>query len=203
MAVNRPHENGARDLEELLSVVQSLGLSLKLAIVRELARQVAALHEAGAVHRAITLDSIQLDDLAHPVLAVTLSAVPVALTRVAKDLLPELSRLERREIPGQIAEVQRQFLEAGITFDPRQIDLCQMGILLCRLLTGESAPAYLRSPTVKAKVATELRPILEQLLGCEGRERFADAGQFARGGSIDVRRNSHEFRYPRHGPHDA
>jgi len=82
-------------------------------------------------------------------------------------------------LPATFEAVSQAFQSAGISLDPRQIDLYQLGALWCRLLTGESAGAYLRSPRVKGLVPAEVRALLERALGTSGRERFADAREFA------------------------
>ena len=92
--------------------------------------------------------------------------------------VPELSRLPPVKLPASIDQVRRQLADAGNTIDPRQIDLCQLGAVLCQVLTGESVGAYLRSPRVKGLVPGELRPLLERMLGVSGRERFADLREF-------------------------
>src|SRR5579872_1566270 len=93
-------------------------------------------------------------------------------------LLPELSRLPPLKLPATIEAASQQFQAAGISLDPRQIDLYQLAGLWCRVLSGEPAGAYLRSPRVKALVPGALRPLLERSLGANGRQRFADAHEF-------------------------
>ena len=147
--------------------------------VRKLAEQVAALHVVGRLHLAITAEAVAVDDELRPALTVSDagSAVPQDLSAWA-ELLPELQRLLPSELPAEMEAARARLRMAGIALDPRQIDLCQLGALFCRVLTGESATAYLRSARVKGRVPAELQSILEQALGCDGQKRFFDCGDF-------------------------
>ena len=93
-------------------------------------------------------------------------------------LRPELARAVSLELPEQISTARARLLDSGIRLDPRQIDLFLLGALWCRMLTGESVVAYLRSPRVKSKVPPECCPILERALGRGGQECFTDVRQF-------------------------
>ena len=156
-----------------------ISVSQALQWIRLLSDQVAAFHETDRLHRAIAPEAVRLTDGARPILSPpSAAAIRVGANRETSDILLELSRVAHLEIPPEITAARRQFLKAGITLDPRQIDLCQLGALWCRMMTGESAQGYLRSPRVKGKVPAELRPILERALGRGGQEGFTDARQF-------------------------
>ncbi|HEY3968800.1 MAG TPA: protein kinase [Planctomycetaceae bacterium] len=150
-----------------------------LALVRSLALQVAELHDTGMIHGAIDPGSVALNDRDVPRLEMPPAGTVLELSSDWSDLLPELSRSPPLNLPATIEAAAKRFQGAGIALDPRQIDLCQLGALWCRLVTGESAGAYLRSPRVKGLVPAEVRPLLERILGTSGRERFADVREFA------------------------
>ncbi len=170
---------GGRTLASLLDQQESLEIPQALDFVRRIAAELAVLHEAGTIHRALTPDAILISDDGDVRLADSPPSAVVALDATGSpEILPELAGLIPPELPGEIEAARQRFLAAGIALDPRQVDLSQLGALLCRLLTGSSGQAYLRSPRVKGKVAKELRPLLERALGCDGRERFAEAREF-------------------------
>jgi serine/threonine protein kinase/WD40 repeat protein len=171
--------SSGRTLASLLAEQPVPGVPQAVQIVRQLAAQVAVLHEAGRLRRVIRAADVVIDDTGAAALidppATSESALDDAEVQA---LLPGLSRLAAGELPTDIESARQRFREAGITLDPRQVDFCQLGILLCRLLTGGPAQAYLRSPRVKGKVPVEMREVLERALGCNGQERFADAREF-------------------------
>ncbi len=147
--------------------------------IRRLAEQVAGWHESGRLHRAIVPDAVCLGGDARPLLT-----EPVAEPVRPGDhcelaaLFPELARVMALELPAEVAAARARLVESGIMLDPRQIDLFQLGALWCRMMTGESVAAYLRSPQVKGKVPVDLRPLLERALGRGGPECFRDAREF-------------------------
>src|SRR5262249_429484 len=59
---------------------------------------------------------------------------------------PELRGVGPVRLPAGIEEARQALARAGCDLDPRRIDVYQLGTLLCRLLTGDPAAAYLRSP---------------------------------------------------------
>ncbi|HLJ12501.1 MAG TPA: protein kinase [Planctomycetaceae bacterium] len=175
-------------------------------LVRPLAAQLDALHGGGRIHGAVTAEHVLLDEGLNPTLAASCPVPRVPRDSPAAsfagsadgspgeslgqspciwlangelgELLPELARLVPPELPPEIDAARSRLLAAGISLDPREVDIVQLGALLCRVLTGESAQGYLRSPRVKGKVPAELRPVVERCLGSDGQARFADIGQF-------------------------
>jgi WD40 repeat protein len=168
--------NAGRTLASLLAEQPALNAPQAVRILRQLAAQVASRHDLGLLHRGITIAGVIFDDAGAAEFAASPAVSETALDEAElQSLLPELSRLASRELPEEIAVARASFSAVGIMLDPRQVDLCQLGAVWCRLLTGESAQAYLRSPRTKGKVPAELRPVLERALGYNGRQRFADA----------------------------
>jgi serine/threonine protein kinase len=158
-----------RSLAALLAESPALPVDVALAIVRQLAEQVQALHLAGKLHGAISPESIQVDSSGRAVLTTSPSLHP--------DGDPELTPPELREVnlarrPTDIANAQQAVAAAGMAADTRRIDVYQLGILLCRMLTGDSVEVYLRSPSAKAKVPVHVQSIIDQALGYQEAERW-------------------------------
>jgi WD40 repeat protein/serine/threonine protein kinase len=172
--------NAGPTLASLLAEQPAPGVPQAVRILQQLAAHVAGLHESGQLRRSFSAAGIVLDDSGAAAFAVSAPGSGESTLDLVQlhDLIPELSRLDSAELPASIESARQQLQSAGIALDPRQIDLCQLGALLCRLLTGESAQGYLRSPRVKGKVPAELRAVLERALGCNAQERFADARAF-------------------------
>jgi hypothetical protein len=89
-----------------------------------------------------------------------------------------LRELGSIRLSREIGAAARQLKRLGVSFDPRRIDLFQLGAVLCRLATGQSADGYLRSPTVKSKVPPELWPLLDRSLIEGSANSFADVAEF-------------------------
>jgi WD40 repeat protein/serine/threonine protein kinase len=147
-----------------------------LELVQDLVRQASDLHAAGRFHRSIGRAAIAPGadspaKLPEPESRCVLGVAPNSTDWVP----PELRALVPLELPSDLEAARNVLQTAGTTVDPRQIDVYQLGALLCRLLTGESPDAYVRSPRVKGKVPPELRGVLERALGSDGQARYADA----------------------------
>ena len=89
-----------------------------------------------------------------------------------------LRELGSIRLSREIGAAGRQLNRLGVPFDPRRIDLFQLGAVLCRLATGQSADGYLRSPTIKSKVPPELWPLLDRSLIDGSSSSFADVAEF-------------------------
>jgi serine/threonine protein kinase/WD40 repeat protein len=90
---------------------------------------------------------------------------------------PELHSSLPMTLPKDIAAAQVELQKAGTKLQPHDIDFYQLGALLCRLITGQSADAYRRSPRAKGRVPAALREVLELSLGCADR-RLTDISEF-------------------------
>jgi serine/threonine protein kinase/WD40 repeat protein len=158
-----------KTLKAVLADRPALPLDEALGIVRQLADQVQTLHSAGKIHGAISPESVRLDSTGHAFLTTPPSPQP------SGD--PDLTPPELREVnlpgwPAAIAEAQQALTAAGAAADPRRIDVYQLGVLLCRMLTGDPVEVYLRSPSAKAKVPPPVQPIIDQALGYDAAERW-------------------------------
>jgi|GEM_PF-1104419 len=148
-----------------------------LTLVRHLAAQVSEIHAAGMIHGGIALKTIRLDDSGLPRLEMPVAETPPDVGSDSAGLFPDLSRLPPVKLPVNIDSLRRQLEAAGTPLDPRQIDLFGLGAAWCRLLTGESVGAYLRSPRVKGRFPARQRLTLERMLNVNGREKFNDADE--------------------------
>src|SRR5579872_423494 len=137
------------------------------------------MHVRGQIHRGIAPHAVTIDAESLPVLKAPDAAYLVGSPKLAREWLPpELAALQPIEIPADLHAAGEAFQNAGVPLDPREVDVYQLGALLCRLVTGESAERYRRSPRVKGRVPLEFRLPLERALGCDGRKRFLSAAEF-------------------------
>ena len=151
-----------------------------LKILIQLAGQVAGLHQQGQLHRAISAESGSYDASR----AITLSPPSdddVLFGGAQTDeerCPPELRTSQPIGIPQDLFSARRILGDRGVPLDPVQIDVYQLGTLLCRLLTGEPIQSYLCSPRTKGRVPSALQPMIERAIGY-GSERFSEARQLA------------------------
>lgn len=168
MAPGPPSLASERTLAALLAERTVLPTEEALVIISQVTQAVQALHRAGLLQRTLTPESIRLDTQGKACLAD--SDPPL----IADDdaLPPEIRTAGLGELPRAIDAAHDLLKKRGLTCDPRRIDVYQIGVLLCRLLTGESAEVYLRSPRAKAKVPPNLQTILDQCLGYDDSNRL-------------------------------
>lgn len=147
-----------------------------IARIFELAAQVAELHATGFIHGNVILAGLPGEPpaLAHPV-ADTCDFG--SGSRREKTPFP-LRHEGLLRLPRDIAAANEQLRALGIAFDVRRVDVFQLGALLCRLITGKTADAYLRSARMKRRVTAEIQPILERALS-DGADAFVDVAEFS------------------------
>lgn len=168
----RPVHGASEATDELCA----LPLHDRLRLVRELAEQLAALHGGGRVHRAI--DRVVVLPGERPRLQLP---DPPPRRRFGGDhsdaeyCPPELATADTLELPDDVDVATRLLRKSGHGLDPRQIDLYQLGALLCRLLTGDSIHSYMLSPTTKANVPASAREVLARSVGFDAGSRFDDS----------------------------
>lgn len=169
-----------RPLTQLLPPGTTWSLEESLRLVQRLTVQLEALHASGRIHRAIAMDTVQVDDQMRPQLS-----PPPSLRRFGGECSdpefcpPELAQGDALELPEQTAVAAGVLQAQGHLFDPRRIDVYQLGTLLCRLLTGESVVAYMFTARIKRAVPTVARPLLERMLGYDANDRLNDASALA------------------------
>lgn len=168
----------ARTLATLLASGHQVEFDAAVRLVRNLAGQIADAHARGVWLRGITPATVLLDSDLLP--SFTESDGRDESPAEARQFQPpELADLALSELPGGLVAAAHKLANSGISIDPRQVDIYALGALLCRLITGKSAMAYVRSVRAKRDLPVYLRPLVERALGSDGRERYTDAGQFA------------------------
>jgi serine/threonine protein kinase len=162
-----------RPLSELLA--EGLGWSLKdrLLLVRRLAVQVGSLHQAGRTHRAIATEGVAVDERLRPQLGPPAGPRSFGADDPDPEFCPpKLSEAEDLVLAEDIDSATASLTARKLDLDPRSVDVYQLGVLLCRLVTGQSILQYMYSPTAKAKVPSFVRSLLDRALGHSAADRF-------------------------------
>jgi len=165
-------------LGTLLAVKHFFTGQESLAVLQQVLAQLSAMHKAGVLHRSIGPDTVSLTAAGEAVLA---APDPVCyLWRGADNCPPEGSFFWPLEVPARLDQARKALARAKKVeeFDPRRIDVYQAGGLLCRLVTGRSALAYLSSPRVFAQVPRPIRPLVDRGLGYNPANRIPDCEQY-------------------------
>lgn len=171
-------EPGAtRPLAALLMAGAPWPLGRSLRLVRCLAEQAERLHATGRLHGAIELSNIPVDAQ-----GVAILPDPAAEIKLGGEWFdprfcpPELAHLAASGVPTDLRAARQALAAMGTDCDPRRIDAYQLGVILCRLITGEPVQAYLYKPSVKGLVAPAARAVLDRALGYDDEQRFGDCG---------------------------
>ncbi len=170
----------SRGLKAILAERGALPAAEALTIFRQLLAGVRTLHADGRTHRAIGPDAVRLDLAGEATLT---APGPVrefdGSSADPESCPPELFAVGAVRLPAEIEAARQELLRAGVALDPRRIDVYQLGALLCRMATGESVAAYLRSPRTKSKVPAAIRPLIDRALGYRAAGRIADCDEYA------------------------
>ncbi len=159
----------AERLSDLLSRNGPLDEGKALPIIRQIADQVVALHASGRLARRIRADQILVEgDTFRLDTGDATSDVEIESTW----LPPEVQRRNFPALPQQLDAARTALRTAGIDFDPRRIDIYQLGCLACEIFTGNSPQSYLFSPRAKARVPAPWRHLLDGMLGYDPALRF-------------------------------
>jgi serine/threonine protein kinase/formylglycine-generating enzyme required for sulfatase activity len=149
-----------------------------VSILRELIPQVGSLHAAGNIHGGIGLDAVLINRDGSLTLTSSAGVVDGGLS--AFDNMPsDLEGIPVASLPNRIEEAVAVLRELGYDVDPRRVDVYQLGVLGCRLFTGRSLSAYLRSPKVKAQVPGPLQSLVDAALGFDPDRRISDCETLA------------------------
>ncbi|MBI1373664.1 MAG: protein kinase [Phycisphaera sp.] len=156
-----------------LSADGPLDAPAALALIEAVTRQAAACHANGRLH--LDIDAAHIRMTANGPALDEPAAESVTLGRGVSDDLcpPELRDTPRVKVPASIGAARDTLTAAGIAFDPKRIDVYRLGVLLCRVLTGDIVAAYLRSPQTAARVPSDVRPVINAALGLRADNRCA------------------------------
>lgn len=164
-------EPNFRKLAELPSDMP-LSTSRCLAIGLSLARQIRNRHEAGRWHGDIRLETIELAGGSDVRLQETGGARVFGGERCDLELCPpELPSPAEVRLSLDVREATQQLRKAGLSIDVRRIDVYQIGVVLCQLLTGGSIREYAESPRLKGNVPPDARELLDRTLGFDSPDR--------------------------------
>lgn len=144
-----------------------------LALALSLARQVRGRHNEGTWHGDIRLETVEFSDrngvrLLEPLGARVFGGDEHCELETCP---PELFCEEEVRLTLDIREATQQLRKAGLPLDVRRIDVYQIGVLLCQLLTGESLRQYAESARLKATIPADAREILDRTLGFDTSDR--------------------------------
>lgn len=161
---------GSTPLEGRLSDLlarQSVGsLRDRLTLARQIGLEIHRLHESSTLHRGICAESIQIDAKMQPRLSPPPDTASFGGNACDPEFCPpELFGSTTVALPSGMALAEDALRQSGYDLDPRRIDVYQLGVTLCRLLTGESIFAYRYRPATKARVPAVARALLARLLG--------------------------------------
>lgn len=160
--------------------LERLPLDHALRVALQLAEQIQDLHRRQLLHRHIVPEEVSCDDgLERVELSVPAStAIPFGGRSADSNVSPpELQSSVQVDLPQDIPECVRLLSHAGIGMRPERVDIYQLGVLFCQLLSGSDVNSYLRSPRAKAAVPQAVQPILEGALGHRDDWRFNTAEQ--------------------------
>ena len=170
-----------RPLRDHLSRKGPLDPSTASRILRAVAAEVATLHASGQTHRAIGSDTVRVDQRSRPELAQPESVVRVGGADPSGSSWPvELQRVDSLQLPVDIKAATSALKRAGVSLDPRRIDVYQLGSLACLLLTARTPRAYLQSPKVKSTVPATWQPLIDRSLGYDPTDPISSCDQFIR-----------------------
>lgn len=147
-----------------------------LSLLSQLCEQVARLHAAGRLHRAINAKSVSVAANSQVKLAPP-PEIAIECGGPWGTVPPELESATTLLVPSDITQAESVLQQTGIRCDPRRIDVFQIGKLALEWLIGESVEAYLTSPLVAAKVPEEFRDLLDGALGYDPARRFTNCDQ--------------------------
>jgi hypothetical protein len=169
-------EFGSRGIGERPPMVTSepgLSVAQLVAVAVQLARELERVHESGRIHGAVFNAGISREvppraQLSEPPEGELILDDPEPVSERSP---PELSS-RGLQLPRDREAARRAIELAGISLDPRRIDVFQAGVLLVKLASSESLSTYLRSPRARGQVPRPLRDVIDAALGYDAKNRL-------------------------------
>ena len=127
-------------LADKLERRETFPASQALDVLRQLAQSVAEQHESGRLHLHIAPDTVLFDGASGQ--AVLREPLDKGRSFGGADgddesCPPELQQAQVVYVPVDLTAAREVLRAAGLSaVDPRRVDLYQLGVLLCRMLTG-------------------------------------------------------------------
>lgn len=140
-----------------------------------LGRLIARLHATGLLLRDFA-DGIRRDERGDIRLAPPLETM--AFGGDGADLEtcpPELQDGPAVNLPAELPAADAELRRHSIACHAARVDVYQLGVVLCRLVMGQSVVAYLQSPRVKSSVPDGVRNVVDAALGYEASRRYETA----------------------------
>jgi WD40 repeat protein/predicted Ser/Thr protein kinase len=146
-------------------------------LMRQLAVQLAAIHEQGRLCLQVTIDAVVIrGDGSARLLDNSTDAVRVV--QLSEDLLPpELRDGGPRSLPTALSAATAALPKELGPFDPRRIDTFQLGALVVRIATGGSVEDYFCRPLAAIRLPAAFRSVLDRVLGYSAAQRLSNCQQ--------------------------
>ncbi|QDT49025.1 Serine/threonine-protein kinase PknB [Symmachiella dynata] len=186
------------NLAAAISKHRRLGAMAALRISLSLAEQLAQRHATGEFQRRIDADTITFSANQTP----QLPPSPDENIRVGDDGQnpPGWPLGYQLDAPRDLKKAAQLLEQAGVSIDPRRIDIFQLGSLLCRMVTGRSPNDYLRSPRIVAQVPPGARKVIDAALGFDQRNLLNDAETLV--ARLTAAMSQHDAEMPATIPHE-
>jgi serine/threonine protein kinase len=137
-----------------------------ISIFSQLLDKVAMLHAAGRWHGQILAEDVLVaDDLQVELMIPSAANIGTGSRPPPQSYPPFLPNDQDWPFTGEITHDHNLLHLSGVAADPQQIDLYQLGALLCKLLTGTDVAMYLQSPRVQSKIRPAIRHLIDHSIG--------------------------------------
>src|SRR5262245_6189503 len=168
-------------LDEIVARTGQLPADQAMAGMIGVAHQVARLHAARRLHRALDESNVELRDDGEFRLREPPDIVVLEEDSSIECCPPEFPLDGSRRIPATWDELEKLLAAANMQMEPARIDVYQLGAMLCRLTTGKSVATYLSRPLAKSHLPANLQQVVDCALGFDPGTRFRAVDPFIAG----------------------